>query len=112
MQRHPCVYLMASARNGTLYCGVTSDPVARAWQHRTHAVDGFTKRYGVTRLVWYELHPTMDSAIRREKQVKRWNRARKLRLIELFNPAWCALWPEIAGSHHHGDFTGSPPTRG
>jgi putative endonuclease len=64
----PAVYILASARNGTLYTGVTSDLVKRIWQHREHLADGFTKRHGVTILVWYELHGTMDSAILREKQ--------------------------------------------
>jgi putative endonuclease len=71
MDRQPCVYLLASGRNGTLYCGVTSDLVQRVWQHREHLASGFTDRYGVTKLVWYEQHATMDSAITREKRIKR-----------------------------------------
>ena len=97
MERQPCVYLLASSRNGTLYTGATSDPVKRTWEHRDHAVDGFTKRHGVTRLVWYEPHATMESAITREKQLKKWNRAWKIRLIEESNPYWNDLWPAITG---------------
>src|SRR5690606_6724395 len=82
MEKQPAVYLLASERNGTLYTGVTSDLVGRTWQHREHVVDGFTKRYGIATLVWYELHPTMESAILREKQIKKWNRSWKLRLIQ------------------------------
>jgi putative endonuclease len=84
----PCVYIMASKRNGTLYVGVTSDLPRRDWEHREGAVDGFTKRYGVKMLVWYELHATMEEAIVREKQIKEWKRAWKLRLIEAANPTW------------------------
>ena len=78
----PAVYILASQRNGTLYVGVTSDLVQRIYQHREHLIEGFTSRYNVTMLVWYELHPTMESAITREKQLKKWNRAWKLQLIE------------------------------
>ena len=95
--KQPAVYILASERNGTLYTGVTSDLVARTWQHREHLVDGFTKRYGVTMLVWYELHGSMDAAILREKQIKKWNRAWKLRLVQEANPRWVDLWPEIIG---------------
>ena len=93
--KQPAVYIMASKRNGTLYIGVTSDLVARAWQHREHLVEGFTKKYSVDQLVWYELHPTMDSAITREKQLKKWNRKWKLELIEKENPYWNDLWMSI-----------------
>ena len=93
----PVVYMLASDPNGTLYAGVTSDLIARTWQHREHVVDGFTKRHEVTRLVWYEIHPTMESAIRREKQIKKWNRAWKLELIESANPYWNDLWSTIIG---------------
>jgi putative endonuclease len=97
MDRTPCVYLLASDRNGTLYAGVTSNLVARIWQHREHAVEGFTDRYDVTRLVWYEMHETMEAAIVREKQIKKWNRAWKLELIDGLNPSWRDLWPDITG---------------
>ncbi|MFZ2754569.1 MAG: GIY-YIG nuclease family protein [Lysobacteraceae bacterium] len=93
--KQPAVYIMASKRNGTLYIGVTSDLVARAWQHREHLVEGFTKKYSVDQLVWYELHPTMDSAITREKQLKKWNRKWKLELIEKEDPYWNDLWTSI-----------------
>ena len=93
--RQPCVYILASKRNGTLYVGVTSDLVKRGWEHRTNVVEGFTKRYGVHALVYYELHENMISAITREKQLKKWQRAWKLRLIEERNPEWRDLWQEI-----------------
>jgi putative endonuclease len=93
--KQPCVYFLASKRNGTLYIGVTSDLVKRGWEHPTNAVDGFTKKYGVHVLVYYEVHENMISAITREKQLKKWNRAWKLRLIEERNSAWRDLWPDI-----------------
>jgi putative endonuclease len=93
--KQPAVYIMASSRNGTLYIGVTSDLVARAWQHREHVVDGFTKKHNVDHLVWYELHPTMESAIVREKRMKKWNRQWKIELIESNNPYWNDLWSSI-----------------
>jgi putative endonuclease len=86
--KQPCVYILASQRNGTLYIGVISDLVKRVYEHKGHFVDGFTKEYGVDRLVWYEPHETMESAILREKQMKKWNRAWKLRLIEEANSDW------------------------
>ena len=92
----PCVYMLASRRNGTLYIGVTSDVVQRVWQHRNDLADGFTKKYGVHRLVWYEVHETMESAIGREKALKKWNRAWKVRLIEEGNPDWVDLYEEVA----------------
>ena len=89
------VYLLASKRNGTLYLGVTSDLPKRAWEHKNDLVEGFTKRYGIHQLVYYELHEDMVSAITREKQLKKWNRAWKLELIEEKNPEWKDLWDEI-----------------
>ncbi len=86
-ERNPMVYLLASGRNGTLYAGVTSDLVQRVYQHREGAM-GFTARYGVKRLVWFEPHGTMEQAILREKRIKKWNRAWKLALIEAANPDW------------------------
>jgi len=97
MERHPCVYIMASDRNGTLYVGVTSDLVGRVWQHREQVVRSFTSRYGVTRLVWYEMHGAMESAISREKRIKKWRRAWKMQLIDEANPSWRDLWPDITG---------------
>jgi putative endonuclease len=93
----PCVYIMASQRNGTIYVGVTSDLAARVWQHRNDIRNGFTKKYGVHTLVWYEVHHDLPHAIVRETQIKRWNRAWKLQLIEKTNPLWLDLWEEIAG---------------
>jgi len=84
----PCVYLLASKRNGTLYAGVTSNLPARVHQHREGLVRGFAREYGVRLLVWFELHATMESAITREKRIKKWNRAWKLELIEAENPEW------------------------
>ncbi|WP_374283180.1 GIY-YIG nuclease family protein [Novosphingobium sp.] len=97
MQRsiQPAVYILASSRNGTIYVGVTSDLVQRVWQHREGVADGFTERYGCKVLVWYELHSTMEHAIAREKQIKGGSRKRKLALIELNNPQWRDLYPEI-----------------
>ncbi|MDE2112202.1 MAG: GIY-YIG nuclease family protein [Alphaproteobacteria bacterium] len=91
------VYILASKRNGTLYTGVTSDIVNRTWQHKSDLIDGFTKRYGVHRLVWFEEHGDIYDAIAREKQIKGWNRAWKIRLIEKMNPDWRDLYPEIIG---------------
>ncbi|MEX2628868.1 MAG: GIY-YIG nuclease family protein [Tistlia sp.] len=93
--KEPCVYILASGRAGTLYVGVTSNLQARAWQHRTGAVDGFTKRYGVQQLVYLERHETMEGAILREKQLKKWNREWKIRLIERENPEWRDLYDEL-----------------
>ena len=95
--KSPAVYILASQPNGTLYIGVTSDLVKRIWQHREGLVDGFTKQYGVKMLVWYEQHETMDSAISREKAMKKWLRQWKLSTIEQQNPDWVDLWPEITG---------------
>jgi putative endonuclease len=89
---------MASKRNGTLYTGVTSSLVHRVVQHKDGVTDGFTKRYGCKRLVWFELHATMPEAIAREKQIKGGSRARKLALIEADNPLWEDLFPGIAHS--------------
>jgi putative endonuclease len=84
----PTVYLLASRRNGTLYVGVTSNLVARIHQHRAGDVRGFTREYGVKLLVWFEQHATMESAILREKRIKKWNRRWKLELIEAGNAEW------------------------
>ena len=95
--KQPAVYILTTGKRGTLYIGVTSNLGARIWQHREHVVAGFTTRYNVTMLVWYELHATMESAITREKQLKKWNREWKLRLIQDANPEWRDLWEEIVG---------------
>jgi putative endonuclease len=97
MAKQPTVYILSSRRNGTLYVGVTSQLQQRVWCHKQGMVDGFTKQYGIHMLVWYEPHETMESAIAREKRLKKWNRAWKLRLIEAGNPQWEDLWNEIAG---------------
>lgn len=93
--RLPAVYMMASDIQGTLYIGVTSNLLQRVWQHREGVVDGFTQRFGVKRLVWYELHGSMQAAIAREKSLKKWHRAWKVRLIEEQNLAWRDLWEEV-----------------
>ena len=95
MEKQPCVYILASKRHGTLYTGVTSDLLKRVWAHKTHAMEGFTKRYNVTTLVWYELHATMESAIRREKAIKNWKRSWKVQLVEAGNPGWRDLYGEV-----------------
>jgi len=87
----PCVYILASERNGTIYIGVTSDLIKRIWQHKNDLADGFTKKYRVHQLVWYESHPTMESAIKREKALKNWHRIWKIRIIEDMNPDWLDL---------------------
>ena len=92
MTKLPCVYILASRRNGTLYVGVTSDLIKRVWQHKNDLVEGFTKQYDVHVLVWYEPHETMESAIKREKSIKKWNRKWKLDLIEQSNPQWRDLF--------------------
>ena len=88
MERQPCVYILASRRHGTLYIGVTSNLLGRLVQHREGLIAGFTSRYGVTRLVWFAMADTMEAAITREKQLKKWNRDWKARLIEEDNPDW------------------------
>jgi len=95
--KSPAVYILASQPNGTLYIGVTSDLIKRVWQHREGLADGFTKKYGVKILVWYEQHETMESAIGKEKAMKKWLRKWKLETIEKSNPRWLDLWPEIIG---------------
>ncbi len=95
MEKQPCVYMLASKINGTLYIGVTSNIIKRVWQHKNNQVEGFTQRYAVHRLVWYELHEFMDAAITREKQLKEWRRAWKIRLIEEVNPLWRDLYEDI-----------------
>ena len=90
-ERHPCVYILASEKYGTLYIGVTSDLIARLWQHRSGEVTGFTSRYSVYRLVRFEQFATMADAIAREKQLKRWHRQWKINLIEAENPEWVDL---------------------
>jgi putative endonuclease len=90
------VYILASKIGGTLYIGVTSNLVKRVYEHRMEVVPGFTKEYGVHRLVYFEQHSEIEAAIRREKRLKKWNRAWKIRLIEETNPNWEDLYPQIA----------------
>jgi putative endonuclease len=91
----PCVYILASDRNGTLYVGVTSEIAQRIWVHRNDVVAGFTRRYGVHKLVYIELHETMPDAIVREKRIKKWRRKWKIDLIERANPQWRDLFDEL-----------------
>jgi putative endonuclease len=90
-EREPCVYILASGYHGTLYTGVTSDLIARLWQHRENVTGGFVRQYGVYRLVYFEMHSEMEPAIRREKTIKRWKREHKYNLIERENPEWLDL---------------------
>jgi putative endonuclease len=105
MMKSPFVCIMASKRNGTLYTGVTSDLLRRIWEHNNNLVDGFTKRYSVHRLVYFEEHQDMISAITREKQIKKWNRSWKIRLIEEMNPEWNDLYNTVIEN------SGFPPSR-
>jgi len=95
MNKQPAVYILASKRNGTLYIGVTSNLFKRIGEHRNNLVEGFTERYGVHNLVWYELHESMESAIQREKRLKEWKRQWKMQMIEKVNPNWDNLYPGI-----------------
>ena len=89
------MYILTSKRNGTLYVGLTSNLAERVWEHKNNMVEGFTRRYGLHRLVWYEVHETMESAIVREKGIKGWRRIWKLELIEATNPDWEDLYEAI-----------------
>ena len=95
MERQPCVYLLASKRNGTLYTGVTSNLLKRVWEHKSNLVESFTSKYSVHTLVWYEVHDTMETAIQREKTIKNWKRAWKMKVIEEINPEWRDLYPDL-----------------
>ena len=96
MHRQPAVYIMASRRNGTLYIGVTNNLIKRVWEHKNASIDGFTCRHSVHHLVYYELHEDIYQAITREKRLKKWERAWKIRIIESRNPLWRDLYPEIS----------------
>ena len=98
MTKQPALYILASKPNGTLYTGVTGDLLKRVWEHRSGLVEGFTRRYRVHRLVYFEVHDLMTEAIRREKQIKKWRRSWKIELIEKSNPRWRDLWPTLVGS--------------
>jgi putative endonuclease len=95
MGRQFYVYILTSKRNGTLYVGVTSNLVKRTWEHKQDLVEGFTRKYGVKILVYYEVHESSEAAITREKQIKKWERAWKIRLIEERNPNWDDLYEKI-----------------
>jgi putative endonuclease len=97
INKQPAVYILASKRNGTLYVGVTSELIKRIWQHKNNVVDGFTQKYSVHSLVYYELTDEMAAAIAREKQIKGGSRAKKLALIESLNPGWRDLYDDILG---------------
>ena len=99
------VYILCSKRNGTLYTGVTSDLIKRVYEHKNDLAEGFTKRYKIHKLAWYELHYTAESAITREKQIKKWNRQWKLDLIEAGNPNWYDLYDDLVNN------PGFPPSR-
>ena len=107
---NPMVYLLASHRNGTLYAGVTSNLLQRLHQHREGLIEGFTKDYGVRRLVWFEQHATMEEAVLRERRIKKWNRRWKLELIEQVNPDWRDL-AEALGFEPLAGSSGFPPSR-
>ena len=96
IEKRPCVYILASLRNGTLYVGITSDLARRVFEHKEEAIEGFTKDYGVKNLVFYEFHETMNDALTREKRIKKWRREWKLGLIEKDNPQWRDLYADLA----------------
>ena len=108
-----CVYMLASDRNGTLYVGHTDDLAARVHQHRDGTQAGFTARYGVHRLVWFKVHDDRDGAFARERQIKKWYRAWKLRTIEATNPEWCDLYDDLIAPDRplHPDLQGWAPGR-
>lgn len=89
------VYILASKKDGVLYAGVTSDLFARMYQHKNNLTEGFSKKYFIHRLVYFELHSDINEAIKREKQIKKWNRSWKVELIEMNNPEWRDLYGEI-----------------
>ena len=95
MEKQPCVYILSNERNGTLYIGVTSNLVQRVWQHKQGLADGFTKKYGLKKLVWFEASDNMASVIQRERQIKKWNREWKKELVEKTNPYWNDLYDSI-----------------
>ncbi len=96
------VYILASKKNGTLYIGVTNNLLRRVWEHKNGLVEGFTKKYNVKQLIYFEQTNSVEEAILREKQIKKWNRQWKFRLIEKMNPTWIDLYKQV---------TGFPPAR-
>ena len=95
LERSYCVYLLTNRPRGTLYVGVTGNLARRVWEHREGLIDGFTKKYGLKQLVWYQMTESIEAAIVREKQIKKWNRAWKVELIETMNPGWMDLYSQI-----------------
>ena len=95
MTDYSYVYMLASRRNGSLYVGVTSDLIRRVWQHKNKSVAGFSSAHNIDKLVWFEQHASIESAILREKQIKKWNRSWKIRKIEATNPYWNDLYLEL-----------------
>ncbi|NIM67249.1 MAG: GIY-YIG nuclease family protein [Armatimonadetes bacterium] len=96
MKNNFYVYILASKKRGTLYIGMTSNLIKRVYEHKSDLVDGFTKKYGVNRLVYYEIHGDAEAALSRERQMKKWNRAWKLKLIEEHNPEWNDLYDGLS----------------
>ena len=111
-EKLPAVYILASRYRGTLYVGVTSALWNRVADHKNERLEGFTKDYAIKILVWYERHHAMEDAIRREKQIKKWNRAWKFRIIEELNPNWLDLHDSIDANVVYQKPAGSPPSRG
>lgn len=105
------VYILASQRNGTLYVGVSNDVMRRTWEHKNDLAESFTKKHGVHILVWYEFHEDINVAIAREKRLKRWNRAWKIKLIEEHNSGWNDLYDRLLGHIALPDIPGSPSPR-
>jgi putative endonuclease len=99
MEKIPTVYILASKRFGTLYVGVTSNLCGRIWDHKQGVIGGFTRKYNVKEVVWFETHETMEAAITREKQIKEWQRGWKIELIEKMNPTWRDLFDETCGAY-------------
>ena len=106
--KEPAVYILASKPHGVLYVGVTSEPWDRIAQHKQGLIEGFTKKYGIKTLVYLEFHDDMEQAILREKRLKKWNRAWKVRLIEQMNPEWQDLWLPSGELLQHGPGAQSP----
>lgn len=101
MDKQPCVYILSSRKNGDLYTGVTANLDKRICQQKTRSAEGFSSKYNVCSLVWYEEYDSMDAAIEREKIVKNWQRGLKVQAIEKSNPQWRDLYPEVARPHRH-----------
>jgi len=93
--KQPAIYILSNKRNGVLYIGVTSDLLKRTYQHKYHVVNGFSKKYNLNKLIYFEMHESMNDAIAREKQLKKWNRAWKIKLIETINPEWLDLSKDL-----------------